>query len=167
MQGKGDACCKAVLLLLPAHFLSVQPSLQEVFVVTRARRVPATTCCDHRIQISLHPMLHAARVALQQRLLDTWRRWWLWELVELTQRAVGASGDGWFISCSSAPCIDCPLPFHGNSPFQVALPWEQPCTPVFKDALVSICTEKLLLKEWLIIAGGKRKGKYLCVINTR
>lgn len=40
---------------LPISFLYGQ-----VFVVTRARRVPASTCCYHRIQISLHPVPRAA-----------------------------------------------------------------------------------------------------------
>lgn len=62
MQQEGNLCRKAVLLLLlPGSCPSVWLGLQEVFVVTRAGRVPAAVCCDCRIQTSFCPAPHAAR----------------------------------------------------------------------------------------------------------
>lgn len=165
MQGKGNTCCKAVLLLLPAHFLSVWPGLQEVFVVTRARRVPATTCCDHRIQISLHSAPHAAGGCSAAKAAG--------HLEEVV-----ASGAGWAYTggkreteiAEIALLLTLSVPFLSmetqlSRQHRLLL---QPHTPVFKDALLGVaCTEKQLLWEWLVIADGQHKGKYLCVINAR
>lgn len=128
---------------------------------------PHAVTTEFRSPSMLLPVLQGA--ALQQRLPDTWRRWWLQELLEATQEGRGKQRQlvHCALSFSSAPCIDFFLSMEAQLARQhwLLLP---PHTPVFKDALVGVaCMEKQLLWEWLIISDGKRKGKYLSVINAR
>lgn len=80
------------------------------------------------------------------------------------------NGDGWFITSLAATVLLAQAaPFLSMETQLARQRWLLPqlLTLWFKDALVGVaCTEKQLLWEWFFITDGKRKGKYLCVINA-
>lgn len=94
----------------------------------------------------LCPMLQGA--ALHQRLLDTWRRCLLWELLELAQREE-ENKDSWVIMSSAAALLLAQtVPFLSMETQLARQHWLllPPHTPLFEDALVGVtCTEKQLL----------------------